>query len=140
MDRLPEVEESEVQTFDTIVYASPVVPAGGYCLSSSICGVSVSFLLDTGAAVTLLREDIWAEISTRTHKTLKPWSAVKLVGAGGAPLAVHGCANIELELGSEKFSMDVVMVSPLTSDAILGVDFLSQQQASIDLASWVLHL
>ena len=69
------------------------------------------FLLDNGATVTLLKKDIWTETSTRSQKTLKLWSVVKLVGA---PLTVHGLASLEFELGFEKFSMDVIVVIPLT--------------------------
>ena len=35
---------------------------------------------------------------------------------------------------------DVVVVSPLTSEAILGVDFLQKEHASIDLSDTRLHL
>ena len=56
-----------------------------------------------------------------------------MVSAGGTPLTIHGSASIELELEGEPFSTDVVVVSPLTSEAILGLNFLQEQQATIDL-------
>ena len=40
---------------------------------------------------------------------------------------------MELEIGHHKFEPNVVVVSPLTSEAILGLDFPTDQQASIDL-------
>ena len=63
---------------------------------------------------------------------------MKLVSAGGAPLTVHGC--VELKLGTERFVTEVVVASPLTSEAILGLDFLVEHQASIDLTTKTLHL
>ena len=45
---------------------------------------------------------------------------VRLVSAGGTPLTVHGCTSVRLQLGEEVFVTDVVVVSPLTSEAILG--------------------
>lgn len=129
-----------VQSPNNIVYASPVTPTSGYRLSGSVGSVDMSLLLDTGAAVTLLREDTWLQVAADNPQALRPWSAGKLVSAGGTPLTIHGCANIELKLGTEKFSTDVVVVSPLTSEAIIGLDFLMEQQASIDLTSKTLHL
>ena len=102
--------------------------------------VQLSLLLDTGAAVTLLREDTWACIATKKPKELKLWSTLKLVSAGGAPLTIHGSARVELELEEEKFATEIVVVSPLTTEAILGLDFLSQHRASIDLVDKKLHL
>ncbi len=106
----------------------------------AVNGVRMSLLLDTGAAVTLLREDTWARVVAKSPQELRPWSALKLVSAGGTPLTIHGSARVELELEGEKFTTPIVVVSPLTSEAILGLDFLQGQQASIDLASKKLRL
>ena len=89
--------------------------------------------------MTLLREDTWARITAKKPQELKPWSMLKLISTGGAPLTIHGSARVELELGEEKFATEIVEVSPLTTEAILGLDFLSQHRASIDLVhvwSW----
>ena len=96
-------------------------------------------LLDTGAAITLLRRDVWTKVSVRPP-TLQPWSGATLVSAGGMPLTVHGCACIDFVLGGRKFQTTFVVVSPLTSEAILGIDFLQAQQAAIDLGQKQLHL
>jgi len=48
------------------------------------------------------------------------------------PLTIHGQA-IDLKLGGGKFQTDFVVVSPLTSEAISGIDFLQAQLAVIDL-------
>jgi predicted aspartyl protease len=108
-------------------------------VSGVIGGVEVSLLLDTGAAVTLLREDTWSQIALKNPQTLEPWVSVALVSAGGTPLTIHGCTNVELEMGNEKFTAQVVVVSPLTSEAILGLDFLKEHEALIDLKSRNLH-
>ena len=79
------------------------------------------------------------QISTATSQTLRPWMTVRLVSAGGTPLTVHECASVR-QLGEEVFLMDVVIVGPLTSEAILGVDFLQKEHASIDLSDIRLHL
>ena len=112
------------------VHISPVT--GGYRLTGSINGTNINLLLDTGAAVTLLREDVWKQLAPKPH-SLEPWPGATLVSAGGMPLTVHGCACVNLNLGGRDFKTGMVVVSPLTSEAILGIDFLQGQQAVIDL-------
>ena len=112
---------------------APVMPTGGYRLPAKIVGVDVRMLLDTGAAVTLLRHDIWFQIASRSPRSLKPWPMAVLVSAGGNPLTIHGCADITLGVGGRNFKTEMVVVSPLTSEAILGLDFLQRQRALIDL-------
>ena len=90
--------------------------------------------------MTLLREDTWARITAESPQELRPWSTLKLVSAGGTPLTIHGSARVELDLEGEKFTTEIVVVSPLTSETILGLDFLQGQQASIDLATKTLSL
>ena len=116
---------------------SPIT--GGYRLPGSINGTSITLLLDTGAAVTLLRQDVWMRI-TALPSDLEPWSGATLVSAGGTPLTIHGCACVTLELGGGKYQTDFVVVSPLTSEAILGIDFLQVQKAVIDVGCRMLHL
>ena len=65
-------------------------------------GVPVTLLLDTGAAVALLRHDVWTK-AVPQRSTLKPWSGATLVIAGGMPLTIHGHALIDFELGVGNF-------------------------------------
>ena len=103
-------------------------------------GVQTSFLRDTGAAVTLLRKDTWNRIAAMKPQDLSPLAELQLVGVGGSPLTVHGSARVDLELQSENFTADVVVVSQLTMEAIFGLDFLTKYRASIDLGNRQLRL
>ena len=53
---------------------------------------------------------------------------------------MHGCTRLSLNVGGKTFCTEFVVVSPLTSEAILGIGFLQAQQAQIDLGHRVLHL
>ena len=81
-----------------IVTVSPVAHLHGYRLDGTVNGVSTSFLLDTGSAVTLLQKDTWDWISVTNPQKLSPWSKLQLVGVDGSPLIVHGSTSIDLEL------------------------------------------
>ena len=140
MDQPLEVEPREVHIPERFVYTSSVSPTSGFRLSGVVNGISISLLVDTGAAVTLLRLDTWEQVAAKDPVALELWPAVRLLSAGGVPLTVHGCARITLGLGAESFQVEVVVASPLTLQAILGLNFLLQQQATINLASKTLHL
>ena len=127
---------------DRKVVISPVTSTGGYRLEGTVNGAQTSFLVDTGAAVSLLRDDAWARSNAERACTesLKPWSNPRLVGVDGSPLPVLGCAQVEIDLAGEKLPMDVVVVSTLTTEAILGLDFLHKYRANIDLGKKKLSL
>ena len=140
VDPPPEGRSQEVQNPHGVILTSPILPTHGFRLAGSVNGAAVSFLLDTGAAVTLLRLDTWERVMGREHVTLEPWQSATLIYAGGTPLTVHGRAHITLGLGTGNFEVEVLVATPLTSPAILGLDFLLQQQATIDLTSRTLRL
>ena len=113
---------------------------GGYHLNFSVKDTKVSFLLDTGASVTLLRKDIWDSIAVHSGKLL-PYSEVKLVGVSGLPLTVHGTTTVSVKVNHDyTLPTDVLVVSPLTAEAILGLDFLQKHGGKIDLPNKRLHL
>ena len=55
---------------------------------------------------------------------VESWNQKKLVGAEGTLLHVYGWGSIEIDVQGEKFSHSVVIVDPLTTEAILGLDIL----------------
>ncbi len=106
----------------------------GYRLDCTINGVQIPFLVDTGAAVTLLRRDTWGRVTANHPQVLESYSAAQLVGVGGYPLTIHGSAMVDLRVSGQSMSTEVVVVSPLTAEAILGLDFLREHRAHIDLS------
>ena len=102
----------------------PVTPTECFRVEGMVSGERISFLLDTGAAVTLLRNDTWARINLRRPRKLEPSSEQQLVGVDGASLQVHAQAKIGVELGGVVIPTDVIVVSPLTTEAIPGLDLL----------------
>ena len=125
-----------------VTTVSPISPTDSYRLQVVLGGIKISLLLDTGAAVTLIRKDTWDQITSSSHSPplLMPCPALELVNADGSPLETHGKASLLLELEGNSLPIDVIVVNSLTSEGILGLDFLKKQRASINFDTEVLHL
>jgi hypothetical protein len=89
-------------------------------------------VLDTGAAVTLLHKDKWESLPP-SRMPLKSWTGKPLVGVAGTPLEVWGTAFVDVEIAGEHFSTQVVVASALTTEAILGGDFLRNKQCTLEI-------
>ena len=66
--------------------------------------------------------------------SLKPWTGRRLVGVEGTPLWVCGVSKVELKLAGEIFQCPVLIARSLTSDAILGLDFLEANHCILKIA------
>ena len=152
-ERIEALEQQQTQWRDIEEYARPElsVPAAvssvamqceqrGYQLDGKVDGVDTSFLLDTGAAYTLIRNDGWERIAAENSRDLEQWTGQRIVGANGSPLRVHGTTRVNLSLAGEDTSARLLVVSPLNTEAILGMDFLKEHRATIDLGNEELHL
>ena len=60
-----------------------VNPASAYHIVGTINGISIKFMLDTGAAVSLINEDTWNKLANLTVKPLSKWGGCHLVGVEG---------------------------------------------------------
>lgn len=87
-------------------------------------------MLDTGAAVTLLRKDLWDELGG-LGTVLAPWTGSELVGVEGSPIRVHGEAQVKVSSGGEPLCVNLVVADSLKARAILGLDFLETNQCTI---------
>ena len=124
----------------SIIATSHNVPTGGYRIEAIVNGIETSLLLDTGAAVSLIREDAWLCGKDNKSGELQPWTRHQLVSVDGSPLHIHGYTTATVELGGAELQVGMVVVSPLTTEAILGLDFLSKHRANIDLRKEEVHL
>ena len=107
---------------------------GGYRVEGKVNGVSVLFLVDSGASVTLIRKDVGERVNT-LQQELSGWTGPSLIGVDGTPLQVCGQTKISLTLMKRCFQVEVLIVDSLTTEAILGVSFLELNNILIDLGS-----
>ena len=105
-----------------------------YCNSTSLRvqgmlgGQSVSFLVDSGAAVSVVSYDILPPSARASINRTAPLT----IGANGIPLDVLGTVNVMVVLETIKVHQDFVVARKLTVECLLGMDFLSRHGAIID--------
>ena len=116
-----------------------VDPTQAYHVAGYINEVAINFMVDTGASVSLLHADIWGRLTADCNLALEAWHR-KLIGVEGSPLSVLGTANLGVGLGGITVQSDFLVAAGLSSDAIIGLDFLEKHEAVINLGQGVLHL
>jgi len=94
-------------------------------------------VLDTGAAVTLIRHDHWNQQNT---SKLKSWDGANLINANGSPITVHGIVTVVITFVDMDFPTQVVVADGLTAKAILGLDFLKANECVINIKMKLLML
>jgi len=131
-------EESHSYKEDTVAHPDLIIATSspefttGHMVPTEVNGEQVNFLLDTGSAVTLLRQDVWKRCSTAANQ-LEKWDGARLVGVDGTPLSVIGSRKINFCFTGVSFPHSVLVVESLLCEGILGMDFLEHNQCSIDL-------
>lgn len=117
-----------------------VSPATAYHVVGSVRGKEVRFMLDTGAAISLISDRTWGLIDDG-KSSLANWDGHKLVGVEGSAIPILGVAqNLNINFAGVEVNGDFIVASTLNSEAILGLDFLERHQCCINTEQKVLHL
>ena len=109
-----------------------------YRVNGRVNGGQASFVVDTGAAITLLDKTLWDKVNT-AGQVLTPWTGPPLVGVEGTRLETWGASTAEISFAGETFRFPVLVASSLTADAILGLDFLDKNRCTLEMANKVLR-
>ena len=88
---------------------SIVNPSSSYSVAATINGVSVTFLLDTGSALTILNKNIWDKCK-QSDDHLEPWDQQSLVGAEGTTLKVYGSACVQWKVDGNVFHIQLQLL------------------------------
>jgi len=91
-------------------------------------------LVDTGSAVTIVREDAWREAVVHLHRPLDP-STCPVVAANGEQLELCGKCEVTLRVGGIQTNYPVLVARNVTQECLLGSDFLQKFGCIIDLQS-----
>ena len=82
-------------------------------------GSTLNFIVDTGAAVILIRNDVWRRLAS--NQELPPWQGPRLVGVDGSPVKSQGSVTVPITIGDTMFQTRVVVASSMSVEAILGL-------------------
>ena len=111
-----------------------VTATSSYSINGHISGIPVTFLVDTGSIITIIKTTVWTQADPNCRQ-LKPYHGPQLVGVDGTALCVRGEVDAEVLLGGKTFHVSVIVVDQLSADAILGLDFLKDHQCTINITS-----
>ncbi|KAL5503656.1 hypothetical protein EMCRGX_G010639 [Ephydatia muelleri] len=92
---------------------------------------SVSMLVDTGSAVTIIRADIWEKVSKCTVSTLARTTQA-VVAANGKGLQLDGQVVLNIHVGGLHVDQLFLVARDLTQECLLGADFLCANGCAID--------
>ena len=104
-----------------------------YHLQGTIEGIPARFLVDTGATTSVLNKDIWTRVNQQMNCPLTDVTGKKLVVVEGYPLTVLGAASFQVVLEQQKLNDYFLVADSLTTEAILGRDFLRNNHCVIDV-------
>ena len=111
------------------------VLSSSYCVEGVVCSVPVTFVIDTGAAVSLINNCVWNQIARAGHVAeLQQWIGNRLVGVTG----LHALSTKGLAIGNKKFGATLIVTGDITVGAILGLDFLENHKCCIDCGAKIL--
>ena len=120
------VDSTSTQSMQTL----SINNVSSYTLTCKVYGTPVSFLIDTGAGVCLLKDEVWNKVKPK-GSILKPLKVHGLVRIDGIPIKVQGSATINLSIAGKTFNHDFIIANQITIDAILGLDFLESHNCMI---------
>ena len=100
-----------------------------YFLPVTINRRKVDFLIDTGSAYSILRKDIWEQISD--NYDLHP-SPRQLVGVNGNNLDLQGICKVPIVIQGKHFTHEMYVIDNITAGAIFGLDFLDSHHCVLD--------
>ena len=99
----------------------------------------VQFMIDTGAAISLICEDVWRRV-TGGQPVLSAWTGCQLVDAEGSHIQVKGVTTLTFSIAGQRVEGNFLVTIRCSSEAILGLDFLEQNRCIINVMQHTVHL
>ena len=132
------VNKNDITAGDTIPAVSTDDVTTDHSLQGTIKGRPAKFLVDTGAAVSILSKHVWDVVSKQQENTLEEATGKSLIGVEGSPLKIMGAVYLEVTFEKQQFDVCFLVADSLTTEAILGQDFLKSNKCIIDVAKSVI--
>ena len=108
--------------------------------SGKICDLSVSFLCDTGAAITALSSALFERLPSLTKHPPSSLMPQSIRTASGESVPITGLALVPFQVGEYKYPYYAYIVDKLAYDGIIGADLSTHYQAVINFDTRKLQL
>ena len=115
------------------ILSNPLTSNIGCVLKVHVDGVPANCLVDTGAVATILSKEVWDRREGEQKPLVERNPSSSLVGVQGTPLELVGSGDVNLRLGQYTYLTRVLVAKSLTTDLILGRDFLTQHKCTVEL-------
>ena len=92
-----------------------------------IANLTITALIDTGASISCMSKSLSDQLDTKVEPYEK-----KIVGPDGSPLIIEGKSNVKLKMDEFAVEHELIVVTELSPQVILGRDFLKKHKAIID--------
>ncbi|KRY45558.1 Retrovirus-related Pol polyprotein from transposon, partial [Trichinella britovi] len=100
-------------------------------LSGKVNGRSLKLLVDTGAAISLIRE---AELNMASNVRISKYGSRQIVAVNGERVETVGTAEVDINIGDKLLKRHLMIVArSLSHPCLLDIDFLRPRRALIDL-------
>ncbi|VDI16906.1 Hypothetical predicted protein [Mytilus galloprovincialis] len=93
--------------------------------------VETKAVIDTGAEVTVLSEELYSKIPKDMRPELKKATRNLVVAEAGKHMTTRGIAQIEMKLGNEIFTWPMY-VAPIGDNVLLGCDLIDEKDITIN--------
>lgn len=100
--------------------------------------VPTTALVDTGAAISVMSLSFKRRLG---HKVMFSWDrSAQLRGVGGEALRPIGICAVTISIGGRTFRTELTVLERTTHDVILGIDFLRECGATVELGRFIFRL
>lgn len=101
--------------------------------------MATTVLVDTGAGVTLIRKNVFDKMGQQAAVHAVP-PGISLIDASGNELVMTGLVKFSMKLGGQEVDVAALLVPKLGPAILLGMDFLSKAESTIDIKTMMLKL
>ena len=114
-------------------------PARLYSVHLRLASITVSALLDTGSAISIISEEFWKSIPAGKRPTLGAYTRNPLCSASGHHLTVVGEVLLNLTLGNVKRQIAFAVIPQFNYPVLLGVDAFIKLGAVLNFKDFCLY-
>ena len=107
-------------------------------LRAAVNGKTFEALVDTGSAISLIGEDVITKIGEVTSITPSKYN--KIIAVNNSETKIRGVARIRLDVMGVTVEWDFHIINGMSSNIILGRDFINNNIKSIDIEKGVVNI